>query len=340
MRRAPRPAPRAGFSLIELLTVIAILAILSALIVAGVARVRSGAQSQVNTQTMIKLQKALEHQWKVTCDQCRDDVRTLTGPNPHPEVRKLVAICENDKDRAESLWMYMNLRRAMPHTFAEARTAVTLTGKDSAGTTLVVSLPPSSSFKAIQTNPAAGGDQYTESAALLYLILAQGARGTNTNIDDSMQGAQMTLDFGSGLQLSAYRDTYGTPIAYRRFYQNTEMDNIPYVRAGLTITDPLDPVGRLKLWAPQGAMSGNRAEAVKAVFQSPAIASFGSASNFDGRNKMATVISAGENRVATFPYGFDFNTHLNVPLYPLPPGRDEKDDAFGYRILKQGTKGD
>src|SRR6476660_5801483 len=120
-----RPARRAGFTLIELLVVIAILAVLSALIVGGIARVKESQQGAVSSQTLTKLQKALENQWKVTCDLARDEKRTIDTPTPNPQFKSIVAICggteHGSKERAEALWMHMRLRNAMPHTFAEAR---------------------------------------------------------------------------------------------------------------------------------------------------------------------------------------------------------------------------
>lgn len=338
MRRATRPAGRAGFTLIELLIVIAILALLAALVAAGIGRVRDGQQSRVTDQTLTKLQLALDHQWKAICDQCRDDRRSYTQTVKHPEFVKMVAICDGDVDRAEGLWMYLNLRRSLPQSFAEARTPIVLGPVN--GQTVV--LPASTAFKEVQsaTTNAVAGDEFTESAALLYIILRQGGRGTNFEIGDATQGAQTSIEFVSPpavnppqrLTLPALKDSWGVPIAFRRFFQAPELDRTPYVRAGLTITDPLDPVGRLKNWPNPTA----RAEAVKAVFRTPAPPS-GSATDFDGRNKIATVFSAGPDsrslpdnqKTAAFSNGVTAGEETT-----------SEDNAYGYRLTRQGNKGD
>ena len=321
MRRGSQTAGRAGFTLIELLVVIAILALLAALIAAGIGKVKEAQQGKVTDQALTKLQKALEGQWKATCDTCRDDARTYPTPNKHPQFAQLVPFCGGSEpgsvERAEALWMYMNLRRSMPHTFAEARTPVVL--KDAANNPLVT-LPASTTFAQVDaTKTKLTVEQ--QSAVLLYLILTQGGRGTNFSLDDAMQGAQLTItDPGTGATFTAFKDAYGNPILYRRFYQNAEMNQPPYVRAGLTITDPLDPVGRLKLWKlPNGTDHPNKVAARNAVFNTPAQPAF-TATDFDGLNKMATAISAGAD--------------------VTPDLTGNTDDAFGYRVLRQGAKGD
>ncbi len=308
MRREPRPAPRAGFTLIELLVVIAILALLAALITAGIARVRDAQQSKVSDQTLTKLQLALDKQWKAICDNCRDDRRAYAKLQTPGDFQKMVVICDNDLDRAEALWMYLNLRKSMPQTFAEVRSNVTLTGNGQ-----TVTLPPSATFSQIQAKSAAGGTPFTEAAALLYLVLSQGGRGTNVAVDDATQGAQTSIDFGSGLSLPAFKDAFGTAVTFRRFVSvtNGELDQPPYVRSGLRFTDTLDPVGRLSLWPNRG----------------PAQTAAGTV--FNGKNRIATVISAGPDQT--------FDT---VTVGGLEAFTANTDDAFGYRLTRQGNKGD
>lgn len=331
MRRGPRPARRAGFTLIELLVVVAILAILAALVAAGIGRVKTAAMSNATNQTLTKLQLALDKQWKAVCDECRDHRRTYSQPNKHPDFVKVVAICEDDVDRAEALWMHMNLRRSMPHSFYEATQPTILSGSDKVGNAVTVTLPPASTFKSVPARSVLGtleSDQNSEAAALLYIILTQGGRGTSFPIEDAMQGAQTSIDV-YGAKLDAFKDAYGTPITFRRFYQSPtgELKNPPYSARGLkTITDPLDPVGRLNpnIWKPTNPKtSGNPAAAVKAVFLTPGVGQpSGTAPTFNGDNKVPTVISAGDDR--------EFEAGLPGIL----------DDAFGYRVTRQGVRGD
>jgi prepilin-type N-terminal cleavage/methylation domain-containing protein len=304
MTRGTRSARRAGFTLIELLTVIAILALLTALVVAGISRVKSAQQAKVTDQTLLKLQKALETQWKVTCDKCRDDRRTFEKQRPPSgDFFNVFFFCDQDIDRAEGVWMYLNLRRALPQTFAEARSNVVLVDPASGGN--VVSLPPSATFRSV---PASGGTATEQSAALLYLILSQGGRGSNFALDDAMQGAQTTL---ASVNMQAFRDSYGTEVPFVRFYESNEVNAPPFVRArpGVTnpLNDPLDPVGRIALWTP-----AKRNAVSAAVLQGGLL--------INGRNRVATVVSAGADKT------FDLS--------------GATDDSFGYRLTREGNKGD
>lgn len=325
MRRGPRPARRAGFTLIELLVVVAILAILAALVAAGIGRVKTAAMSNATNQTLTKLQLALDKVWKATCDECRDHARTYSQANKHPDFVKVVAICEDDVERAEALWMHVNLRRSMPHTIDEAITPITLSGVNKAGTAVSLTLPPSTTFKTF-AKVTSGGNINTESAALLYVILTQGGRGTSFSIDDAMQGANTTVQIG-GLPFEAFKDAYGTPIAYRRFCNNSELNAPPYAARGLKMADPLDRSSRLNLWNPNptGFTKNNRKLAEAAVFGTQPN---GTAKSFDGFNKIATAISAGDDR------NFAQDPQYNETLL------DSDDNAFGYRVTRQGMRGD
>ncbi|MFO0799015.1 MAG: prepilin-type N-terminal cleavage/methylation domain-containing protein [Gemmataceae bacterium] len=326
MRRGQRRAGRAGFTLVELLVVIAILALLAALIAAGIGKVREGAQTSVTTQTLVKLQKAIDNQWKVICDKCRDDRRTYPTANKQPDFVKMVTICDGDVDRAEALWMFLNLRREMPESFAEARTDVRLSGN---GETVII--PKSSAFKEIQTS-AATGQPEEESAALLYIILGKGARGANFSIDDAMQGAQTTLNIG-GLSLPAFKDGFNNYVAFKRFYQSPELNSPEYSRGRNTamlqkgvdpMDDPLDDRGKLKLWRVPNTMTPSPIKAAaEAVVFNPL-----NGQTFDGRNRIATAISAGPDSRDQA----DGQKHLAF----RPP--NDNDNTYGYRVLRDGNK--
>jgi len=333
MRRGPRPAGRAGFTLIELLVVVAILALLAALVAAGIARVKEAQQARVSDQTLTKLQLALDKQWKAVCDQCRDDRRNKADVFQ----TKILPFCGNDPDRAEALWMFINLRRDLPQTFSESRgdpcpnlaqrngtAPFSAPGDSRRGTWLWYPqnvntpadfiVPARNTFNSVPTTDTGTADEM--SAALLFLILTErGARGTTFAADDAMQGAQMSFNVGgpSGPVFSAFKDGFGSPVPFVRFFQHPELDQPPYVRAGLTITDPLDPIGRLKNWAD----TNKKAAAQVAV-----------ADTFNGRNRMATVYSFGANKVP--------DRDALGALNPL----GMSDDAFGYRVLRQGNRGE
>lgn len=321
MRRGPRPAGRAGFTLIELLVVISILALLAALVAAGISKVKEAQQGRTTDQTLTKLQLALDKQWKAICDQCRDDRR-----NKADAYTSLLSFCDNDAERAEALWMYINLRRDLPQTYSEARgdlcPNVTQRATDTRrGTWLwypavtanaaVFVAPARSTFNSVPATDTGTVDEM--SAVLLYLILTErGTRGSNFSADDAMQGAQVAINVG-GSQYQVFKDAFGSPISFVRYFQHPELNQPPYVRANLVITDALDPVGRLGLWANNPKM--------KAAEQA-------AGTLFNGKNRLATVYSLGANQTAD-------RDGLGA-LNPL----GESDDHFGYRIVRQGNKGD
>ncbi|HEX4613853.1 MAG TPA: prepilin-type N-terminal cleavage/methylation domain-containing protein [Urbifossiella sp.] len=324
MRRELRPAPRAGFTLIELLVVIAILAVLAALVAAGIGRVQTAQRGRVTDQTVTKLQLALDNQWKAICDNCRDDRRSFATPNKQQDFVNMVAICDGDVDRAESLWMYMKLRQNMPQTFAEATSNVVVSN---AAKTVSVTLLPSSTFRQLPTGTGA----LEESAALLYMIVGQGGRGTNFSVDDATQGAQMSVTAG-GSTFPAFKDGYGNPIVFVRFFQSDEVLLPPYVRIRPALTagaqqfdDPLDQAGRLFLWT--NATVKNQIQpqlfAQPLYFTMPPyltplnLPSPLLPTAFNGRNRLPVVISTG-----------------------VDASSDPNDNVFGYRLTRQGNKGD
>lgn len=330
MRRGPRPAGRAGFTLIELLVVISILALLAALVAAGISKVKEAQQGRTTDQTLTKLQLALDKQWKAICDQCRDDRR-----NKADAYTSLLSFCDNDAERAEALWMYINLRRDLPQTYSEAHGDLCPNVAQRNGTApFTVPLPPDkrgawlwypavpanaavlvapsrSTFKSVPKMDMGTVDEM--SAVLLYLILTErGTRGSNFSADDAMQGAQVAIKV-DGSEHQVFKDAFGSPISFVRYFQHPELNQPPYVRANLQITDALDPVGRLGLWANNPKM--------KAAEQT-------AGTLFNRQNRLATVYSLGANQTAD-------RDGLGA-LNPL----GESDDHFGYRIVRQGNKGD
>ena len=295
--RAPR---RGGFTLIELLTVIAILSILAALTTAGVARVRSAQQAKASDNTLTKLQLALDAQWLAVVGQCHKDRMQKPAQS---QFAALVTFCDNDVDRAESLWVYMNLRRAFPETFTEATSAIALGG---------VTLQPRKTFAGVGTS----GTPAQDSAALLYLIMSESATmGVAFSADDVTQGAQTDFTIGS-TKYRAFKDAWGTPVTFRRFLSNTELLAPPYVKPGATHTDTLDPLRKLRDWT-SGTGPTNKPLGESAV-----------GGTFDGNLKTPTVVSAGPNQ------GFDSGS----PVGSNATGTT--DDVFGYRLRRQGTRGD
>ena len=252
---------RRGFSLIELLAVMAILAVLTALVVGVLVSVRGSAASRVTEETLSKLQPALDQQRMMVMDKCRKDRTSKTS-----EFTALAVFCGGDDDRAEALWLYMQMRREFPQTVAEVA-AFTMPGSG-------VVVQPRSTFASAAGAASALADQ--QAAILLFLNLSEkSGGGVGIQADTISQG---DIQVGAN-KFRVFRDAQGTHIAFFRHAQNVELDGAQYVPSG-GFKDPLDPRGKLAgTWANKGV-----AQAALGI-------------TFDGRNKVLTAVSAGPNKL-------------------------------------------
>jgi prepilin-type N-terminal cleavage/methylation domain-containing protein len=312
MRYGTRPSRRTGFTLVELLVVMGILALLAALTAAGISSVRTSVMNKATGQTVTKFQTALNQQVRAVAEEANRDT------NPH--LAALVGFCDGDKDRAKALLTYLYMKWEFPQTFAEATNPVLLP----AGTGTVLTLPPRKTFAAV----AAGGVSLDEQpAVLLYLILTEKSnRGTGVAMDDATASAQ--TDIGS---YKAFKDAYGTPIVFQRFFQSPELNAPPYVNPNAKpLNNPLlDPFDRLSIdqktaklanWNLTNPTNQGIALAALNANGGPAVA-------FDGRNKVITVIAAGENA----------RSNKTSPFSPPPAGNDGY--VYGYRLARIGNQG-
>jgi hypothetical protein len=285
--------------------VIAIITVLAGLIMAGVTAVRERQQKRTTEDIVIKLQVGLDNQVKLIADQARKDRQAGTG-----QFRALVAYCDGDEDRAEALLMYCKLRQAFPQSWAEHTTTMTaapLVGQPgfTVGGVNFPRHPAYASLPNVSTWPAEH-----QSAALLYLALTGMAAGGNAFAsDDATTSAQIDLPIASGGHARVYKDVWGTPIAFQRFFENPAVLNIPpYVNpndaaAGRSV-DPFDTQSKLWRWTPTPAAKKTAAQTAVGA-------------TFNGNNKVISVYSAGVDKV-----------YDNLG----------NDDVLGYHLRKLGEK--
>lgn len=266
---------RPGFTLIEILVVLAIIALIGSLTVGAVFRVLADRQEKNTVTHLNKLHMLLGQQWKPTVDQIKKE-------NIPEDIKSVTVNADGsyNMDRARALHMKLRLRREFPQTFAEARyTLPTASLNNTYG-------PRTHFTRAIG---AANSTPDIESAVLLYLILSQGKGGSGNEIDSV--APNRTIDVG-GTQMRVFVDEYGNPIVFRRWLSDAEVGNTgdelnqaPYATATGTIRDPDDPLGTLVANWPQAAN-------VRAWFVTP----LGTVTNpFDGRNRGPTIVSAGKD---------------------------------------------
>jgi prepilin-type N-terminal cleavage/methylation domain-containing protein len=306
---------RAGFTLLELLVIIAILALLAAIAVGTYFRIQESETVKATEARIRNIQAGLDRQWTAVLDTAREEFKKDTNGC----ASKLIPYCGGDRDRALSLWLYLKVRNEFPQTFAEAHEPVVL--RD-AGNTVVLTLLPKNTFVATVPNTAPSNEEAALQSAVLLrkIVLERGTRGEIYGEEAvGAGGGDVTV---SGETFPVFRDLWGSPLAYIRFGTNPEIDSPPFSKPGVS-RDPFDPRGKLtQAW-------GNQAAAARAVF------GMSNLTNFPGAHWMITVISAGpEKNIANIGQAI-----LNPLPNGLVPVTDDGDDILGYRLRREGQGG-
>ena len=312
MRRIGTPR-RAGFTLLELITVIAIIGVLAALTATAVVQVLATQKAGNTEKSVIKIQNALDGQWKAVLDQCGSDRRDGRIP---PAI---VAYCGGDPDAAAALWTLLNLRKEFPENFTEAQSDVLIPN--------VYNLPRRQTFK------SASGATTDEGAVLLFLILDEKSnRGMSFSAGDTGGGGQLGTD-KAGFRV--FKDANATPITFRRFFganakfggsppptysSVSELQNAPFLNKNGSSIDPLDPTGKL-LNVLSTADPANPGWSKRQVVEKAVGTQI-------GPNKRITAIA----------YGQDGKLNVNGAGDIDPTG--VSDDVFGYRVVRLGNRGD
>jgi prepilin-type N-terminal cleavage/methylation domain-containing protein len=255
---------RAGFTLVEMLVVVAIIGILAAL-TAGATMQVIGSQKKSNTeQTIIKVAAALDREWKAEVARAKEEPipdsilnGVLTGP-PTQQFWGLLRMASRDANlsaappsdindlnvqrRARVIWINLRLKQRFPMNFAEA--LLPISPMVQWGGKPYLRIPPDPVFTRVLTRPLDPLPHDYESSVCLLLALSQG-RGsgfTKENLASGELADSAYIPAGSTSPLKMIVDVWGRPLTFYRFPMGGEIAaSNPYQTSQAVIRNLLDP---------------------------------------------------------------------------------------------------
>jgi prepilin-type N-terminal cleavage/methylation domain-containing protein len=239
---------RSAFTLIELLTVIAIIAILCAMSAGVVFRVMSSQYNKRTEATVKKVQGAFDQQLKAVVDDAHEETRKSYSSITASQKQALLNLASNDRDRAAVIWLKLRIKQEFPQTFFEV---LNWSNSPAPG------IPPMNNFLPVKqayfleiqgaTAAPLNNPNPRESAALLYLALTQTRRGVTFSADE-IGGAVKVENIG-GKDFKIIVDAWGSPITFERWTTDTalitELSGSGYPAPVSGHKDPQDPMGKL-----------------------------------------------------------------------------------------------
>jgi prepilin-type N-terminal cleavage/methylation domain-containing protein len=200
---------RPGFTLIELMIVLAIIGIIVSLAASATMQVITR-QKAANTElTIQKVNDALKTHWRAVIEQAR----TEQIPDNNNIYSSLIAMAGGPSDpdsvrRARVIWIKLRLKQQFPMNFKEALTPNPL-------------LVPAPVFvQALQGKPSFSEPQIYESSVCLLLALSQGRKGAAAFDQDRLASTEMADagTFNSVMTgLKAIIDGWGRPLVFYRW---------------------------------------------------------------------------------------------------------------------------
>lgn len=320
---------RAGFTLLELVVVIAIIAILVAISTAAVGKFIAVQQTSNTETTIRKVYARLMAQYESVVKSAREEDMAKTVGGSTAQV--FLDMAGGDGRRARAIYVKARLKQEFPITFAEALSPSPLTAKQS------------------YTNAFTGktGGSHESSACLLE-ALKLGRRGNTLAADDFG-----SISVQSVLGVDVLVDSWGTPLQFYRWPTgNTEVDGLapspPLTSTGgvasaSIVRDPQDPDGLLlsNAWyltsdtsttvpSKQGTLGAD----FEYYFHSVHNATVTSSAGMYAYNNVPVIASAGPNLL---------QGRLSPTMAPDLTAANlnkDSDNIYSFRLLKPGAKGD
>jgi prepilin-type N-terminal cleavage/methylation domain-containing protein len=265
---APQRSPRrAGFTLVEMLVVIAIIVVLVALSAAGYFYAMGNQQRRNTESTFQAVQKTLDRHWQFVVAEAKkepipDPVKAFANvnyPNPDPT--------DPTGARPRVLWVKIRLMEAFPASYSEVVNpadpvyqflATVIPGNRRKNSAIYARAIVAARGKGVNTavNPA------TESSALLLMSLSMNRSGTSLKADDLDSQAVRDTD-NDGIK--EILDGWQRPIVFYRFawtksgaQPDVQKFNPATSGPGVLRADPQDTDGHLLTW-PNGPGPLNKA---------------------------------------------------------------------------------